>query len=64
MTQCGYVDTAVNAILDINKMKDDKVSAKTGVAVPLECRATRRKVRKAGARLKPPLRKNLGIREG
>jgi hypothetical protein len=33
MTQCWYVDTALNAILDINKMKDDKVSAKTGPAL-------------------------------
>jgi hypothetical protein len=37
MTQCKYVDTAVNAPLDIDKLRDDKVSAETGVTVhPLE----------------------------
>jgi hypothetical protein len=33
MTQCRHVDTAVNALLDIDELRDDKVSAETGVTV-------------------------------
>jgi hypothetical protein len=33
MTQCRYVDTAVNALFHIDELRDDKVSAETGVTV-------------------------------
>jgi hypothetical protein len=33
MTQCRYVDTAVNALRDIDVLRDDKLSAETGVTV-------------------------------
>jgi hypothetical protein len=33
MTQCRYVGTAENALLDIDELRDDKVSAKTDVTV-------------------------------